>query len=277
MDYINKICELLKQKQENNELFDEEDINKIIKWIVDDEQLHDYIKKIIFKSNMKGNASYLRSNQSISINLKKISCYCKNFVNNVDMLCVIFHEINHAKQYRIIENNRDNNNLAKKRLILELILGDQEFLKKKGALFGNLDMTPDEMKEIIDSCMEYENFYTSIQGYTSLFSERQAEYEAIEKCLLILDQINSTESRRLYEDYRRTKYQVMLKGYKLLLFCVKYPFQNFKSKIGLYDPDGTVDLNINNYLDSMTLEERLVHGFPISRKEFKKIDLLIHT
>lgn len=275
MDYITKVCELLKQKQVNNELFTMTELNFIVKWIVKGEKVQDYVKKIAFDDSVGSYASYSRENLTIIINTKKCVDNNNNFINNVYLLHAILHEINHAKQYKLIETNEGVDALEKDRLTLELLLKHQEISKIQGLLFDDKDnITFKEIFKQIRKAKKIKRFYKGSKGYVSHFSERQAEYDAIEKCQLILEQINNEESLALSDIYRRKKYKIILIGYKKILFYVKYPYKYFQKNSDIYDPNGNINLTFDNVKD---LDERLMHGFPITKKEFEEIDLLAHT
>lgn len=275
MEYINKICDVLKKKQENNELFSEQDICQIVKWIVAEEQLQDYVKKITFNNALDSNANYSEEDSSISINFQKSVKYDNNLNDNIILINVIFHELAHAKQLKLIESYDDNNNLDKERLILELITKKQELYKMKEFFDNNKnEISIKESLKILKKIIKLVKIYNTRKGYIAHFMERQAEYDAVTKCQLILEQIDNDEAKSLNESYKREKYQIYLLGYKAQLRNVKYPFQYLQNNIEVYDPMGSMAIYVDNCFDLLTLEERLIHGFPITKKEFKEIDFL---
>lgn len=274
MEYINKISELLKIKNQKNEIFSEDDIMYIANLIVDEENLYDYVSEICF-TNEVSYASYYRDEMKIKFNLNSYNIE-NNFKNNIELLSALLHELNHAKQYQKIETSENINSLEIQRLILEGNFRNKYGKELKDSLINDYEkMTFKEFWQIFKKLMKANHFYKSPVGYASHFCERQAEYEAIEQVQMILQQMNNHDALILEDYLRRKKYNIVLLGYKETLLGIKYPFKYFDKKSHLYNNDSDkIVIDVQNNFKEMSLKDRLLHGFPITKEEYKKIQLL---
>jgi hypothetical protein len=168
------------------------------------------------------------------------------------------------------------NSLEIQRLILEGNFRDKYGKELKDSLMNDYKKMP--FKEFLQKfikLMKAEHFYKSPIGYASHFCERQAEYEAIEQVQMILQKMNNHDALILEDYFRRKKYKIILLGYKETLLGIKYPFKYFDKKSYLYNNNSDkIVIDVKNNFKEMSLKDRLLHGFPITKEEYKKIESL---
>lgn len=283
MNSFNKITNIIENNIYNNKLLSKQELIEIVRILTIEYALQEYIKKVSFINKKDIDGSYSINNKTLSINYKKhinkkITSANTNLEKNIYLLKIIIHEFYHAKQHKLIDINNDITNLEKERLILELKIRNLQLTKNKEKLKQNLKLNNfNESLKTIHKIKKINKFYSSLKGYTSHFSERQAEYKALEYCEKILSNIDNKYCLYLADKFRREKYKTILFGYKELLLSIKYPLKYFQKNKKIYDPEGIFDLSLSRVTECDSLEKKMLHGFPITKKEFQAIDLEIHT
>lgn len=108
---MNKVIDLIKMRNEQNQVFSNSDILKIFRFLIKYYNIHT-VSDISFDSSYKYFMNYCVENGEIKINLSKIVIASDASIFNYSVLFAMLHELEHASQIEYINNNDDSLSLV---------------------------------------------------------------------------------------------------------------------------------------------------------------------
>lgn len=288
-NYEVELLKLIFDYANDNKILDSSGIEKIIEIVVNNEELDNYVRNLIIMNNLsviQGCTTYaaydpLDMNILVDFNaikdLIKVNYRYKELFNGVErrffynlvILQVILHELEHAFQYKVIEDKQNDSTeslLLKASLFLSYALKKnyQEFLFDNGITTQELDYFIQFQRKL------YKKYYDFVP------SERLAQINSY-KMIKRLTELLRAKLPRLYEFYAASFMEQKLKGYleayklggcptKVYLFGVKKG--DVWTKLDFYDQnENTLMWNVENMYD---LSSRMALGLPVSLADLDK-------
>lgn len=265
-----EILRMLYDRSVNKKIFDSKDLMIIYQIFVNNYYgITKYLKNILIENNGNVDAFYSGSRRQIVINMdmviegleeeiEKLSLKDNQiyFYYNIQLLLIMFHELQHVRQIYKAQNNG--------------ILGTLMFYGK------TLGTPPSEENET----GEYKRMVTNLYNRTYEYNpcEREAYIESARTVKSIIGRVAFIDVNIL--DYlNHLELKSSLKGYIKVCDIVSCPSEIYFSMIG----NELIWKNLPFYSDKnkkivkntkkiFTLQERLTYGLPIDYKEYEKVD-----
>ncbi|MBQ4263248.1 MAG: hypothetical protein IJB83_03270 [Bacilli bacterium] len=282
----------------NNKMADEEFVNKIIKIIIHEKSLYNYIKELtIITSEEKNEFNYNSFNFSsgkLIINLNKDLRKNKlSFINNkillhnISIALTILHELDHTLLRKEVDLDKDTLSV----LFMNII---NDIKKPKLVTLTDFEkeaLSKEEIKTLENECMTLTlKMYKKIIYYELFHNKAPHERRANINSHLTLSEVfkylyntsisdNDLDSIRLYQlkcfiNNCRYKYKITHYG---ITNSPSYDYirsiesENKLSMITIYDKDNIIAYN--NAKKIYTMQERILYGLPLNENELKKINL----
>ncbi len=238
------ILKIIFDKSVNNSIIDFYDIDKIIDIITNKKSLHKYISYAEFSGDFINNLGSFDINnkkitlyshmikemvQDIESDLKNISDFEKRLYENFMILQIILHEVEHANQYKIID---EDNTLES--FLLRLSFNIDENLKD-----GSYDLCPEERLAEIKSFDEIISLITLFDG----------------KYINLLNIVNADLLKRMMNGYHYHN--------EALNIPINDYFFNCNKKNYMFSFD-----YLNKIKNDYCFVDRCKFGFPISNDEY---------
>ena len=265
-----EILRMLYDRSVNKKIFDSKDLMIIYQIFVNNYYgITKYLKNILIENNGNVDAFYSGSRRQIVINMdmviegleeeiEKLSLKDNQiyFYYNIQLLLIMFHELQHVRQIYKAQNSG--------------ILGTLMFYGK------TLGTPPSEGNET----GEYKRMETNLYNRTYEYNpcEREAYIESARTVKSIIGRVAFIDVNIL--DYlNHLELKSSLKGYIKVCDIVSCPSEIYFSMIG----NELIWKNLPFYSDKnkkivkntkkiFTLQERLTYGLPIDYKEYEKVD-----
>ena len=262
---ISYISYILNRYNKDRKLLDKMGIDEVIKALISINGLEDYIKKINYipLKNEKANMAYSYFNKSINISPDFISGIKRTPIEvlsyykiesdtvtiNLDIVHAILHEVNHANQYKFIDNT-DN------KLLKDILLKSLAGATYKEA--GNKD-----------NAIKFAEKTNELKIYQLMPSELNAEIEALKQTRNIIDSLNVDKKYRYINMYDIQIKLLEMNSYKKNWIFITSPVEQYVKYRRKYMKDN-IELN-REEIFKLDLDIRLSYGLPITLFEYNNM------
>lgn len=270
----------------NGKLVDPNFIDKLIEIVVSNKKLNDYIRTVEFTNRLDKSdyavqcASYSYSSKKILIDyesiqqfmVNEIQCYGHLFIpfeqimfNNLTIVQIILHELEHAYQYKQADDKNDNsleNKIIHACFRVNLALQNPKFLE--GVTEKELNIYLQHTRE------QYKKYYIFKP------TERLAQYHSYKTILEAIKQIQNLIPN-LYEFNNALFAEEMIKGYRESIkdYNCTCPTEVYLAQNNIYETWKGFDFYkedsqqiLQEVSKEYSLSKRVSLGLPISNEEY---------
>ena len=280
MEY--EIARLLFDYSLNGKIVDKQYADKLIDIVVNNRNLDDYVSRVTFTNKFKKDdegiecAKYDPINKLIIVDYESVlllldykSVYEVLFKDietimykNLLITQVLLHELEHANQYKQVDNKLDDS--VEKRLC------------KACLLLGYILKNPELSSKIIDDTLTTEDFKFLIDNHHIMYkryyqfdpTERMAQVKSYRTIVSAIEPFK-IHTQNLYEFENASLVEQMIRGYEDSWNEGVCPTQVYLSAIGRKNTwEGLASKENFEINDQKTLSKRMTYGLPISYGEF---------
>ncbi len=292
-----ELLKLIYDYSRNGLIADKHFIDKVVDIVVINRNLHSFVKQVDFTNELNKEDSrlvlavydatlnsILVDYQSLGIFMDDMSGYDDLFLDfeqimfrNVLVTQVILHELEHALQYRHVNDEFDNSietKLSRVSFKLWMLTSDYELMRKvcnDDELYNQFLIYKESHETLLSKCYEVDP------------SERFADINSYKILAFICDEIRNSIPN-LSEFIDTTYLESLLRGYKetykkeecpTKIFLKEMKHISVWKKFDFYSQDS--DELLANINDRYDLVRKLHLGLPISHEEYKDMRFILET
>ena len=268
---VNNILEILQEYNDKHMYADNNFVFKVTDIITSFYGLNDYVKNIEFaEPNDKTSCQYLYFYKTIFMNMYKLNNekHYKEFGSNyyglfnLFVVKTIFHEISHANDERVKDN--EPTSLEGKLLILD-------------DPFSFLNVPKKDNNHLIKYCINKYKYNKVLKYYDNNYSFAPHERMAITRsCIDMLDIIKAdfiinSLYYNMFKDYITNRMENVLYNYRVIEDYTNSP--SLEYLWGLFKGNREIILTDKSFYNySLPAEDRLFYGLSLSKDEYDNID-----